>query len=413
MGYDTYVDKNFDKNFSHEMTADEFIQTSEKQLSGVLQAVRGKQKFRPQFRSTFHEYMFDFCESKLYSGFILTVILMNTGFLIAQTWKEVAVRVGWYCIALDSIFLGIYIMEIILKLYIWRKQFFKDGWNNMDFTIVVFGVIDFLLPLIMASMVGNNGATIFRLLRIFRGIRAIRALRVLRTIRFLNTLQVILTTLLQSIRSIGAIVALITLFMYMFAVVGRGIFAEVDDEHFGSLFKALFTLFQLLTLDDWHEIYMNVKERDPAMATSMIAYLIAYIVVEYFVFLNLFVAVLVDNFQLTLDAQTEANKNKKKKSDHDMSDDEEEEDENAADEQADDSSDEEDDVATRKTVQQHYPSKKEKDQERIHEYFCMLASLENNNHMLCNQQRLIDMMIDICNECASDNMFAKTAAVPN
>ena len=49
----------------------------------------------------------------------------------------------------------------------------------------------------------------------------------------------------------------------MFAVVGRGLYADVDEKHFGNIFKALFTLFQLLTLDDWHEIYENVSKNHP------------------------------------------------------------------------------------------------------------------------------------------------------
>ena len=36
---------------------------------------------------------------------------------------------GWYFAALDNVFLGIYIVEIVLKLYVFRKHFFSDGWN--------------------------------------------------------------------------------------------------------------------------------------------------------------------------------------------------------------------------------------------------------------------------------------------
>ena len=125
--------------------------------------------------------------------------------------------------------------------------------------------------------------------------------------RFLSNLQVIMTTILQSIRSIGAIVMLITLFMYMFAVIGRGLYAEVDPLRFGNLFSALFTLFQLLTVEAWFEIYTGAIAIDPSR-WHIILFLLLYIVVEYFVFLNLFVAVLVDNFQLTHEAQSKARK---------------------------------------------------------------------------------------------------------
>ena len=50
----------------------------------------------------------------------------------------------------------------------------------------------------------------------------------------------------------------------MFAVVGRGMYSHADPTRFGSLWLALFTLFQLLTLDDWFFIYEDVVKADPS-----------------------------------------------------------------------------------------------------------------------------------------------------
>ena len=44
----------------------------------------------------------------------------------------------------------------------------------------------------------------------------------------------------------------------MFAVIGRGLFHEVAPSRFGTLGKAFFTLFQLITLDDWFYMYSDV-----------------------------------------------------------------------------------------------------------------------------------------------------------
>lgn len=45
---------------------------------------------------------------------------------------------GWYLSALDNVFLAIYFMEIVLKLYALRSFFFKTGWNIMGMTKRVF-----------------------------------------------------------------------------------------------------------------------------------------------------------------------------------------------------------------------------------------------------------------------------------
>ena len=148
----------------------------------TLKGISGRQYPVPIYNE-FHRIIFDFTESRIFSGFILFIILLNTLILIAQTWIKLAVFCSWIFSAIDYIFLGIYIMEILLKLYSWRLQFFDESWNWLDFIIVVFNSGDFLFLLIMQSN-AFGGAAIFRLLRILRGIRTLRALRVLRTIRW-------------------------------------------------------------------------------------------------------------------------------------------------------------------------------------------------------------------------------------
>ena len=49
----------------------------------------------------------------------------------------------------------------------------------------------------------------------------------------------------------------------MFAVIGRGLFYEVAPTRFGTLGKAFFTLFQLITLDDWFYMYSDVVAKSP------------------------------------------------------------------------------------------------------------------------------------------------------
>ncbi|KAG8146701.1 hypothetical protein E2320_013821 [Naja naja] len=83
----------------------------------------------------------------------------------------------------------------------------------------------------------------------------------------------------------------------MSSVVLCDMFHEADQKHFGDLFKTIFTLFQLFTLDDWSLIYLTCHA---AGAWYIIIFLIIYILVEYFLLLNLVIAVLVDNFQMSL-----------------------------------------------------------------------------------------------------------------
>ena len=59
---------------------------------------------------------------------------------------------------------------------------------------------------------------------------------------------------------------------------------------------AAFTLFQLITLDDWFLMYSEVQQKHPDYWHILI-YLVTFIVLENFIFINLFIAVIVDNLE--------------------------------------------------------------------------------------------------------------------
>ena len=118
--------------------------------------------------------------------------------------------------------------------------------------------------------------------------------------RFLKNLQIIVSTVLQSIPALGSIVILISLVLCIhtyshdydnilnipystqnvmlnksldcvdiFAIIGRGLYGEVDPDRFGNLGRACFTLFQLITLDDWFFMYSTIRDEHPGTCTCM------------------------------------------------------------------------------------------------------------------------------------------------
>ena len=34
----------------------------------------------------------------------------------------------WYFAAVDNIMLAIYTVEVVVRMYVWRKDYFKEGW---------------------------------------------------------------------------------------------------------------------------------------------------------------------------------------------------------------------------------------------------------------------------------------------
>jgi len=69
----------------------------------------------------------------------------------------------------------------------------------------------------------------------------------------------IVDALVQGLASIGYIGVILLLVFYLFAILGMTLFKENDPWHFGTLAKAMLTLFRCSTLEDWTDVmYINM-----------------------------------------------------------------------------------------------------------------------------------------------------------
>ncbi|XP_015424453.1 PREDICTED: cation channel sperm-associated protein 1 [Myotis davidii] len=238
-------------------------------------------------------------QSLFFDAFIFIVVCLNIIILVAQTFAKVEVRGAWYFMAFDSIFLSIYVVEALLKIISMGLDYFYDSWNILDFFIVATAVLEFTLVQFNSRSLQRTvyNPNFFRIFKVFRSLRALRAVRVLKRLSFLTSLQEVTGTLVRSMPSITAILVLMFTCLFLFSVVLRGLFRHSDPKRFQNIFTTVFTLFTLLTLDDWSQIYVDSRANG---AWYIIPILMIYIIIQYFIFLNLVIAVLVDNFQMAL-----------------------------------------------------------------------------------------------------------------
>ncbi|XP_059242934.1 cation channel sperm-associated protein 1 [Mustela nigripes] len=244
----------------------------------------------------FRRMLRNLTQSLPFEAFIFLVVCLNTLMLVAQTFAEVEIRGEWYFMAFDSIFLCVYVVEAALKIAALGFKYFSDPWNNLDFFIMIMAMLDFLLFQYNSfSFVYHQ--SVFRIFKVFKSLRALRAIRVLRRLSFLTSLQEVTGTLVRSLPSITAILILMFTCLFLFSVVLRALFRHSDPKRFRSILSTIFTLFTMLTLDDWSLIYLDSRAQG---AWYIIPILMIYIIIQYFIFLNLVIAVLVDNFQMAL-----------------------------------------------------------------------------------------------------------------
>ena len=212
-----------------------------------------------------------FFESSFFQRAIVIVILLNSILIGLETFPIVMNSIGSYIDLFDLIILILFSIEILLKIFTYRGNFFKNGWNLFDFFIV--GV----------SLVPAAGP-----FSVFRALRIIRTLRLLKSI---PKLRLIIESLLKSIPSIGWITVLLAIVYYTFAVIGVNLFGEAYPKYFGDLGKSFYTLFQVMTLESWSSaIARPIMDGVPFAGI----YFISFILIATYTTLNIFIAIVVN-----------------------------------------------------------------------------------------------------------------------
>ena len=221
-------------------------------------------------------------EADRFQRFIIGVIVINAIGLGLETVPFVNEEIGGLLAIVDHVALVIFVFEIAAKLLVYRLSYFKDPWNVFDFTIVAIA----LLPM-------SGGLSVMRALRIFR---------VARIISVVPRMRRVVEGLLHALPSLGAVIALLAIIFYICAVMATKLFGDDFDELFGNLGKSLFTLFQIMTLEDWPGGVVR-----PIMKVYPYAWLffIPFILMVTFAVLNLFIAIIVNSMEAAAQEETE------------------------------------------------------------------------------------------------------------
>ena len=215
--------------------------------------------------------LYAFVESTKFKNFIISMILLNGVILGLATSQPLMASYGELITLSDNIIIGIFTIEILLRIYVHRASFFKDPWSLFDFFVVVISLVP-----------ANDGLSI---------LRALRVLRLFRLLTVVPQMRVIIAALVKVIPGIGSISMVVLLFFYVFSIMATNLFAEAFPQWFGDLGKSMYTLFQVMTLESWS---MGISR--PVMEVFPYAWVffILFILLVTFIMINLFIGIIVD-----------------------------------------------------------------------------------------------------------------------
>ncbi len=210
-------------------------------------------------------------ESDWFERFITTVIVINAIGLGIETSPSAMGAVGPVVIWLDTVAIGIFVVELLIKLFAYRLSFFRNGWNVFDLAIVS-------VALIPAAQQ-------------FSVLRALRILRALRLISVVPSMRKVIVGLFSAIPSIGTVIVMLVLLFYISAVMATKLFGQAFPEWFGNLGASLYSLFQIMTLESWS---MGIVRPVMEVYPYAWAFFVPFILLTSFIVLNLFIGVIVN-----------------------------------------------------------------------------------------------------------------------
>lgn len=221
-----------------------------------------------------------FIEHPLVQRGIIALILINAVLLGLETWPVAMAAAGGLIIALDRAILAMFVVEIAVRLYVYRRDFWRDPWSVFDFAVIAIA----LLPTIDQ----------------FAVLRALRVLRVMRLLTMVPSMRRVVGALLGAIPGLMSIALVLMIVYYVFAVIATHLFAADYPEWFGHLGRSLYTLFQIMTLESWSMgIARPVMDNFPYAW----AFFVPFILVATFTMLNLFIAIIVNAMQTFSDKE--------------------------------------------------------------------------------------------------------------
>ncbi|XP_054552550.1 voltage-dependent L-type calcium channel subunit alpha-1C isoform X6 [Talpa occidentalis] len=272
-----------------------------------------------------HQYKVWYVVNSTYFEYLMFVlILLNTICLAMQHYGQsclfkIAMNI------LNMLFTGLFTVEMILKLIAFKpKGYFSDPWNVFDFLIVIGSIIDVILsetnpaehtqcsPFMNAEENSRISITFFRLFRVMRLVKLLSRGEGIRTL---------LWTFIKSFQALPYVALLIVMLFFIYAVIGMQVFGKIAlndtteinrNNNFQTFPQAVLLLFRCATGEAWQDIMLAcmpgkkcAPESEPSNSTEgetlcgssfAVFYFISFYMLCAFLIINLFVAVIMDNF---------------------------------------------------------------------------------------------------------------------
>ncbi|NXO42044.1 SCN5A protein, partial [Locustella ochotensis] len=300
---------------------DIFMTEEQKKYYNAMKKLGSKkpQKPIPRPLNKYQGFLFDILTSQMFDVVIMGLICLNMVTMMVETYEQSETKTNILS-KINIIFVTVFTAECVLKLLALRQYYFSNAWNIFDLVVVIMSLVALLLSSIGKAFEHFLPPTLFRVIRLAR------IGRILRLIRGAKGIRTLLFALMMSLPALFNIGLLLFLVMFIYAIFGMANFAYVKMEagiddmfNFQTFANSMLCLFQITTSAGWDGLLSPILNTGPPFCDPNIngtigecgkpaigiIYFVSYIIISFLIVVNMYIAVILENFNAATEESTE------------------------------------------------------------------------------------------------------------
>lgn len=212
-------------------------------------------------------------------------VLIFANFIVSMSNVEVRPVAGsgadWVYYGFEIFFNAAFTIELIVNMYgSFPLLFWKSGWNWFDFIIV--GIS--LLTMLLRDLPGIGVLRLFRAFRVFRLFKRI------------PSLKSIIEGVGASLPGVANAFVVVQIISGIWSIIGVEFFKQYDEIAFGSFSKAMFSMYQIMTLDAWASAIARPIVAAGADFVVVSVFFVSYGIINGILLTNVVIAILLDKY---------------------------------------------------------------------------------------------------------------------
>ncbi|NXK88428.1 SCN5A protein, partial [Formicarius rufipectus] len=300
---------------------DIFMTEEQKKYYNAMKKLGSKkpQKPIPRPLNRYQGFLYNIVTCQTFDVVIMVLICLNMIMMMVETYEQSDTKSN-VLNKINILFVAIFTAECVLKLLALRQYYFSNAWNIFDLVVVVMSLVALLLSSIGKAFEHFLPPTLFRVIRLAR------IGRILRLIRAAKGIRTLLFALMMSLPALFNIGLLLFLVMFIYAIFGMANFAYVKMEagiddmfNFQTFANSMLCLFQITTSAGWDGLLSPILNTGPPFCDPTIngtigecgkpaigiIYFVSYIIISFLIVVNMYIAVIMENFNVATEESTE------------------------------------------------------------------------------------------------------------